>query len=237
MDKHARKGMAGAVALVAVLALTGCQQQGQGNGLPPAESASTSSPAPIPSETSSAATGSAPASSPAPSKSSPSFPRFESITSDQPATDEEATAHAFETVELLYEITSEALRSGDPKNADALSAAATGGMLERQKETVWKPLEGGYSYEGETTAELIDSEVAPAVRQDGTLIERATVHLVVCQDNTGASGWDKDGNEVGQNVDRRFRVNYAAMWNEQSQTWAVVSTSLPKLDGPEETQC
>lgn len=79
--------------------------------------------------------------------------------------------------------------------------------------------------------------MAPAVNPDGTLIERATVHLVVCQDNTGASGWNKDGKEVGQNVDRRFRVNYRVMWNPHNQKWEVVSTSLPKLDGPEETQC
>lgn len=235
MDKHARRGMAGSVALVAVLALTGCQQQDEGNGIPPLESASqVSSPAPIP-ENPVSSSASSPA--PIPSVSSSSFPEFEPVTSEQPATDKEATAHAFETVELMYEITSAALRSGDPENADALRVAATGGMLERQQETVTKPLEAGYSYEGETRAELIDSKVFPAARQDGTLIERATVQLVVCQDNTGATGWDKDGKEVGQNVDRRFRVNYDAMWNERSQTWAVVSTSLPKLDGPEETQC
>lgn len=209
------------LALAAAIGLTGCQQKSDNNGIPPLESASeASSPAPIPENP--LDTG---------------FPGFEPVTSEQPATDEEATAHAFETVELMYEVTSEALRSGNPENARELSVAATGGMLERQQQTVTKPLEEGYSYEGETTAELIDSQVFPAARQDGTLIERATVQLVVCQDNSKVKLKDKDGNAAGQNADRRFRVNYDVMWNERSQTWAVVSTSLPKLDGPEETQC
>lgn len=221
-------------ALSAALLLTGCTDGGQES--PTSEttpaSASESSPAPIPENPLS--------SSATPIPENPldnGFPDFEPVTSEQPATDKEATARAFETVELMYEITSAALRSGDPENADALSAAATGGMLERQQETVTKPLEEGYSYEGQTTAELIDSKVFPAARQDGTLIERATVQLVVCQDNSEVTLKDKDGNEAGKNADRRFRVNYDAMWNERSQTWAVVSTSLPKLDGPEETQC
>lgn len=234
MNRPKKLTAAGGVALSAALLLTGCTSGDQESPSSEATSASASeasSPAPIPESPLS--------SSPVaiPSESEAAFQEFEPVTSDQPATDEEATAQAFEAVELLYEITGEALRSGDPENAEALSAAATGGMLERQKETVRKPLAEGYSYEGQTRAELIDSEVAPAARQDGTLIERATVHLVVCQDNTKVTLKDKDGNEAGKNADRRFRVNYDTMWNERSQTWAVVSTSLPKLNGPEETQC
>lgn len=215
------------LAVAAMWGLTGCQQDSPETDLPSLGSESTTAAASSPSSSASAS----------PAVSSSAAPQFEPVTSEQPATDEEATEEAFQTVELMYEITSAALRSGDPKNAEKLSVAATGGMLEHQQALVTKPLAEGYKYEGEMEAELIDSKVFPAARQDGSLIDRATVQLVVCQDNTAAKGWDKDGKEVGHNVDRRFRVHYDVMWHESSESWAVVSTSLPKLDGPEETQC
>ena len=226
------RAVAAGLMVAGMLAVTGCQQEPDNNGIPPLESASeASSPAPIPENPLS--------SSAAPIPENPletDFPDFEPVTSEQPATDKEATARAFETVELMYEVSEEALRSGDPENADELSVAATGGMLEREMELVEGVLGKGVTYEGQTKLELIDSKVFPAARQDGTLIERATVQLVVCEDNSQVKITGKDG-EAKNTGDDRFRVNYDAMWNERSQTWAVVSTSLPKLDGPEETQC
>ncbi|MGW3946323.1 hypothetical protein ACWEBH_09275 [Micrococcus endophyticus] len=220
-------------ALSAALLLTGCTDGGQES--PTSEttpvSASESSPAPIPENPLS--------SSATPIPENPldnGFPDFEPVTSEQPATDKEATARAFETVELMYEVSGEALRSGDPENAGELSVAATGGMLEREMELVEGVLGKGVTYEGESTVELIESEVAPSARQDGTLIERATVHLVVCEDNSQVKITGKDG-EAKNTGDDRFRVNYRVSWNERAETWAVVSTSLPKLDGPEETEC
>lgn len=226
------RAVAAGLMVAGMLAVTGCQQEPDNNGIPPLESASeASSPAPIPENPLS--------SSAAPIPENPletDFPDFEPVTSEQPATDKEATARAFETVELMYEVSEEALRSGDPENADELSVAATGGMLEREMELVEGVLGKGVTYEGQTKLELIDSKVFPAARQDGTLIERATVQLVVCEDNSQVKITGKDG-EAKNTGDNRFRVNYDAMWNERSQTWAVVSTSLPKLDGPEETEC
>ena len=226
------RAVAAGLMVAGMLAVTGCQQEPDNNGIPPLESASeASSPAPIPENPLS--------SSAAPIPENPletDFPDFEPVTSEQPATDKEATAHAFETVELMYEVSGEALRSGDPENAGELSVAATGGMLEREMELVEGVLGKGVTYEGESTVELIESEVAPSARQDGTLIERATVHLVVCEDNSQVKITGKDG-EAKNTGDDRFRVNYRVSWNERSQTWAVVSTSLPKLDGPEETEC
>lgn len=126
------RAVAAGLMVAGMLAVTGCQQEPDNNGIPPLESASeASSPAPIPENPLS--------SSAAPIPENPletDFPDFEPVTSEQPATDKEATARAFETVELMYEVSEEALRSGDPENADELSVAATGGMLEREMELV-----------------------------------------------------------------------------------------------------
>lgn len=233
MSTRMKKTAAGTVALVAALALTGCQQAPKpGDGLPPLESTSASASSSTPAPSSVAA--SSPVATPTPTASA--FPEFEPVTSKTPGTQEEAQAHAFETVQLLYKVSSAVLNSGDKDNVDRLGVAAQAGLLKQRTATVSKVFEEGLNYQGESKVELIDGLAGPSVNPDGSLIDNASVNLRVCEDNSGVKLTEKDGTPAKTGAPR-YVVKYAVLWNEKDGVWSVVSRELPPENGPEETSC
>ena len=231
---RARQGLAGAVALAVALGVSGCQQdKADEGGLPelPSGSASASSSAPAPS-----ASASSPVPIATPTPTAAAFPTFEPVTSETAGTAAEAEKRGFAAVDLLYKVTGAVLNSGDEANVNRLGVAAEGGMLDEQTQLVTAILDKKGTYRGESTAELIEATAAPAAKPDRSLIENATVHLTVCEDNSKVKITDAEGKPVKTGTPR-FRVKYMTMWNPETHTWSVVSSELPPLDGPEETTC
>lgn len=226
-----RRHTAAGLALVAVLGLTGCQQQKPDDGgLPPLESVSSPAPA-----SSSSADSSEPV--PIPSNTEPAFPEFDPVVSDAPKSAEEGKEQAFEAVQLYYDVQVAILKSGDPKQTDELYVAAMDPYAGMRIDSLRKALEeGGHTYEGKSAVELIEVTAGPLVHADGSLTDYGSVRLTVCEDNSKVKVTDEKGKPVGTGT-QRYRVDYGVRWNEQTGEWRVNAREVPKENESEAQAC
>lgn len=244
MSRYTKIAALSGTTLAAALALTGCTGAG-GSSTSSTASASQSSSSLIPisdgptssdSSDSSESSVSASGSTSSGSSATAAFPEFEAVKSAQPTNDDEAKEYAFEAVEEMYAITTAALQSGDPENAQELEVVTQSGMRQEQTRMIEDALGQGLTYEGGSQVELLDAVVGPAVRSDGSLLERSSVNLTVCEDNSEVVLTDKQGQPVDTGADR-FPVHYDVMWDEASGRWEVNSVMVPSSDGSEGSEC
>lgn len=223
--------------LALALTLTGCNGSGTPGGNSTSASASQSSLEPIQDVPSSASSSSTSASSSSASASSSALPEYKPVTSKKPKNAEEGQKKAFEAVQLYYDVQVEILKGGDPRNANQLYVAAMDPYAGKRVDSLKKALEdGGHTYEGKSTPELIQATAGPLVHADGSLTDYSSVRVLVCEDNSKVKITDEKGKSADTGAER-YRVEYGVRWDEQSGEWRVNAREVPKKGEKEVQPC
>lgn len=230
------KALAGAT-LALALALTGCTV---GDDAEPTASASTTAAAPesSASPTSSASPASSSASESPSETASPSSsaPEFTAVTSERPRDDQAAQIHGFEAVQLHYDVL-QYLNATNQVDPELLGLSVREPYLSKLAEQMQPIEDSGESYSGESKVELINAIIAPTRTIEGEGTPRANAQLLVCEDNTGVVVKDEEGKRVSSGSVLRYQITYIVTWQEDDQTWKIVTREVMRDEDGDPESC
>lgn len=232
-----RNRAAAGASLALLLALTACNTTGQegesgpsSDGAPTSASASNPSAEPSPEE---GDEGSSPASA---SEASPSDedeaspsdedeayePGFGMVTGDQPASEEEGKEKAEEALKRYYEAKGGLLRHRGEGAEVVLPLVARDPQLGSDQER-FKQIQDEMTstYEGQSQVEVLETVTGHTRQPDGSLMENVSITLTVCEDNTGVTVTDENGDPVSTGGAQRYQTKYLVTWTPDDEAWKV----------------